>query len=76
RDKCVIHCTQVPLLPAFAMTAHRAQGQTLENVIIDLQSCKGTETPYVMISRACSLEGLLILRPFDRKKICCRQSED
>ncbi|KAM6498792.1 hypothetical protein JOM56_006740, partial [Amanita muscaria] len=58
------------------MTAHRAQGQTLENVIIDLQSCKGTEAPYVMISRACSLEGLLILRLFDRKKICCRQSED
>ncbi|KAF8223595.1 hypothetical protein L208DRAFT_1316099, partial [Tricholoma matsutake] len=68
--------TQVPILPAFTMTAHRAQGQTLNNVIINLQSCRGTEAPYVMASRACSLDGLLILRPFDRKKICCRESED
>ena len=66
----------MPISPAFAMTAHRAQGQTLENVIIDLQSCKGTEAPYVMASCARSLDGLLILRPFDRRKICCRESED
>jgi len=43
------------------MTAHCAQGQTMEHVIIDLQSCRGTEAPYVMISHVCSLEGLLIL---------------
>ena len=28
-----IKCTQVPIVPAFAMTAHRAQGQTLTSVI-------------------------------------------
>jgi len=75
-QKCHIQRTQVPILPAFAMTAHRAQGQTLERVIIDLQSCKGTEAPYVMASRAQTLNGLLILRPFEKKKICCRESED
>lgn len=58
------------------MTAHKAQGQTLTSAIVDLQSCYGTEAPYVMISRVTSLDGLLILRPFDKKKIQCRQSED
>ncbi|KDQ18810.1 hypothetical protein BOTBODRAFT_91416, partial [Botryobasidium botryosum FD-172 SS1] len=58
------------------MTAHKAQGQTLKNVVIDLQSCRGTEAPYVMVSRATSLKGILILRPFTQNKICSRQSED
>ena len=57
------------------MTAHKAQGQSLKNVIVDLQSCTGTEAPYVMISRVTSLDGILVLRPFDFKKIRCRQSE-
>ena len=68
--------TQVPIVPAFAMTAHRAQGQTLSNVIVDLQSCRGSEAPYVMLSRVTSLDGLLILRPFSKKKISCNVSED
>lgn len=53
------------------MTTHQAQGQTLDQVIIDLQSCKGMEVPYVMASHARLLDGLLILQPFDKKKICC-----
>ncbi|KAJ3878153.1 hypothetical protein F5879DRAFT_762646, partial [Lentinula edodes] len=58
------------------MTAHKAQGQTLATAIIDIESCRGTESPYVMASRVKSLDGLLILRPFQLKKIQCRQSED
>ena len=67
---------QIPLQPAFAMTAHRSQGQTLPRAIVDYQSCKGTEAPYVMTSRVRSLNDLLILRPFEHKKICCHASED
>ena len=74
--RCKIKRTQLPLLPAFAMTAHKAQGQTLKKVIIDLENCRGTESPYVMVSRVTLLEGLLILRPFRSSKIKCRQSED
>lgn len=73
---CTMQRAQVPIVPAFTMTAHRAQGQTLPNVIVDLQSCTGMESPYVMISRVKSLAGLLILRPFNIKKITCRQSQD
>ncbi|KAF8073355.1 hypothetical protein FPV67DRAFT_1394146, partial [Lyophyllum atratum] len=58
------------------MTAHRAQGQTMEKVIIDLQACTGTESPYVMVSRATTIHGLLILRRFDKKRICCCESEE
>lgn len=68
--------TQVPIVPAFAMTAYKAQGQTLSKAIVDLASCSGTECPYVMISRVKSLDGLLILRPFSENKITCRRSED
>ena len=76
KRKCTIHRTQVPILPAFAMTVHKAQGRTLTNVIVDLESCIGTESPYVMVSRATSLAELLILRPFHKHKIKCRQSQD
>ncbi|KDQ54426.1 hypothetical protein JAAARDRAFT_108469, partial [Jaapia argillacea MUCL 33604] len=58
------------------MTAHKAQGQSLHHVIVDLQSTRGTEAPYVMVSRATCLKGLLILRPFNRAKICSRQSQE
>jgi hypothetical protein len=74
--RCKIERTQLPIVPAFAMTAHKAQGQTLDKVIVDLASCKGTEAPYVMLSRAKSLDGVHILRPFDFKKISTRPSEE
>jgi hypothetical protein len=76
KKKCTIKRTQLPLAPAFAMTTHKAQGKTMKRAIVDVQSCRGTEAPYVMLSRVKSLAGLLILRPFDQKKIQCRQSED
>ncbi|KAJ3765259.1 hypothetical protein FB446DRAFT_624658, partial [Lentinula raphanica] len=58
------------------MTAHKAQGGTYDRVVLDLESCSGTERPYVMISRVKSLDGLVILRPFLRSKIMSRQSQD
>lgn len=58
------------------MTTHKAQGQTMERAIVDLEGCSGSEAPYVMLSRVKSLDRLLILHPFNKRKICCRQSED
>jgi hypothetical protein len=76
QKSCTIKHTQVPVIPAFTMTAHKSQGQTREHAIVDLQSCHGTESPYVMLSHVTSLEGVTILRPFNKRKIQCRQSED
>ncbi|KAJ7199865.1 hypothetical protein GGX14DRAFT_335027, partial [Mycena pura] len=58
------------------MTVHKAQGQTLETVILDLEGCRGTEAPYVMLSRAKSLDGVFILRPFNIKRIQSRPCEE
>ncbi|KAH7931399.1 hypothetical protein BV22DRAFT_991024, partial [Leucogyrophana mollusca] len=58
------------------LTAHKSQGQTLDKAIVDIESCGGTESPYVMCSRVTSLDGLLILRPFKISKITSHQSED
>jgi hypothetical protein len=68
--------TQLPIVPAFAITAHKAQGKTLTACVVNFTGCRGTESPYVMVSRATSLEGLVILTPFPKNKICCRQNED
>lgn len=74
--KCKIRRTQLPVLPAFAMTVHKSQGRTMEKAIVDLEGCGGSESLYVMLSRVTSLDGLAILRPFSQKRIMCRPSED
>ena len=38
--------------------------------------CIGTEPPYVMVSRATSLDELMVLCDFDAKQISRRRSED
>lgn len=52
--------TQIPLGPAWAMTIHRAQGMTMDRVIVDLTTAFVTGQVYVALSRARSLEGLKV----------------
>ncbi|KAH8802371.1 hypothetical protein DL96DRAFT_1475472 [Flagelloscypha sp. PMI_526] len=66
---------QLPIIPAFAFTAHNSQGRSLHVCCIDLAGCTTTEAAYVMLSRVRSLEGLCILRPFSFSKISTRISE-
>jgi len=73
---CKMRRSQVPLTPGFTMTAHKAQGVTLPRVIVDFVGCRGTESPYVMASRSTSLEGLLVMRPFNISKISCHRSQE
>lgn len=75
KKKCRIRRTQVPLAPAFAITAHKSQGQTLSRVVIDLESSRSCESAYVMVSRVTSLQGLIVLRPFDSKRISSRMNQ-
>jgi hypothetical protein len=65
-----IICRQLSLAPAFAVTAHAAQGQTFKDgAIVDLCIGKGTNPlgSYVAITRVSDKEHLLIYRPFDRE---------
>ncbi|MFT0861523.1 ATP-dependent DNA helicase [Ancylobacter sp. G4_0304] len=56
--------TQLPLVPAWAVTVHKAQGLTLEDVRIDLDTgAFAAGQAYVALSRARSLEGLSLVRP-------------
>ena len=60
--------TQVPLILAWALSIHKAQGQTLERVKVDLGKIFEKGQAYVALSRATCQEGLQILR-FDYRKV-------
>jgi ATP-dependent DNA helicase PIF1 len=63
--------TQLPLTLAWALTIHKAQGQTLPSVLIDLAD-GGTFAEgqlYVALSRATSLEALHLTQPIEPKHL-------
>ena len=64
--------TQVPLILAWALSIHKAQGQTLERVKVDLGKVFEKGQAYVALSRATCQEGLQILR-FDPKKVMAHE---
>ena len=60
--------TQLPLAPAYAMTAHSSQGKTLPAVLLDLQVDKAVDPTIgtVAATRVRSREDVLIMRPFPK----------
>ena len=60
--------SQVPLILAWALSIHKAQGQTLDRVKVDLGKIFEKGQAYVALSRATCQEGLQITR-FDPKKV-------
>ena len=64
--------SQVPLILAWALSIHKAQGQTLERVKVDLGRVFEKGQAYVALSRATTIQGLQVLR-FDPKKVLAHE---
>ena len=61
---------QYPLTLAWAITIHKSQGKTFDHVIIDFD--RGTFAhgqAYVALSRARTLEGIVLTTPFEKRFI-------
>lgn len=57
---------QFPLLLAFAVTIYKAQGLTLDSVVVDIGDTeKSLGLTYVALSRVKTFEGLALNRPYD-----------
>jgi ATP-dependent exoDNAse (exonuclease V) alpha subunit len=69
--------TQLPIVSAFAITTYKAQGLTMNKIVVDLQVSLGTvqvASIYVPLSRVKRAQDVAILRPFDVKVLQIRPS--
>jgi ATP-dependent DNA helicase PIF1 len=63
---------QVPLILAWALSIHKAQGQTLERVKVDLAKVFEKGQSYVALSRATSMKGLQVVN-FNANKVMAHE---
>jgi hypothetical protein len=68
----------LPIVPAFAITTHKSQGQTLSKIVIDLNMAPGVvevASAYVPLSRVKRLDDLVILQDFHINTLLVKPSK-
>jgi ATP-dependent DNA helicase PIF1 len=69
-SRVIGYFTQYPLKLAWAVTIHKAQGQTFERIVLDLGY--GTFAHgqlYVALSRCTTLEGIVLKQPIEQRHV-------
>lgn len=66
--------TQFPVNLAWALTIHKSQGLTFNNVIIDARGAFTGGQTYVALSRCTSLEGITLKTPIQRRDVFVNQA--
>jgi len=61
--------TQYPIILAWAITVHKSQGKTFDQVIIDIERSFAHGQTYVALSRCTSLEGIVLTTPLNRSHL-------
>lgn len=59
----ILRVAQFPVVLAYAITIHKSQGQTYQNIVCDIDKCFANGQAYVALSRCASLEGLHLKQP-------------
>jgi len=60
---------QYPIVLAYAITIHKSQGQTYQNIICDIDKCFADGQAYVALSRCSSIKGLHLKKPISGASI-------
>lgn len=73
QQEVIATITQYPLQIAYAVTIHKAQGQSYEKLIVKPQNCFLPGHLYVALSRATSIKGLFLASPLSSDQLICSE---